>query len=69
MSVNRIKITHASIKPSEISGSHDGEYEDDIFLGYSLVEADRCLRCAYCDVAIALMMEAESTSETSVYFN
>jgi hypothetical protein len=39
----------------DISGSHGGEYEDDCLLG-----------C--CAAMIALMMEAASTSETSVNF-
>jgi hypothetical protein len=39
---------------SEISGSHDGEYEHGCLLG--------------CCVLIALMMEAANTSETSVNF-
>jgi hypothetical protein len=44
-------------KHGEISGSHDGDYEDASLLG----------RCQVSKV-IALMMEAVSTFETSVSF-
>jgi hypothetical protein len=48
----------------EISGSHGGEYEDDCLLGCCAVKSGRDA----CIVLITLMMEAASTSETSVNF-
>jgi hypothetical protein len=63
---------------SEISGSHGSEYEDDCLLGCCAVKSGRSLptfqRCLVPLSSgrswwiIALMMEAASTSETSVNF-
>jgi hypothetical protein len=59
-----------NINLGEISGSHGGEHEVTVFLAYaqcSLVEVYRRFRGASC--LIALMMEAASTSKTSVNFD
>jgi hypothetical protein len=60
------------LRVCEISGSQGGEYENDSFLGYCAVQSRRIWQLFQRWVGaywfIALMMEAERTSETSVNF-
>jgi hypothetical protein len=55
----------------KVSGSHDGECEDDSLLEYDAVYCRRSRltfqRCVLSSI-IALMMETEHTSEMSIYF-
>jgi hypothetical protein len=56
MLIHRIALGCAELIAGQISGSHGGEYEDGCLLGCCTM------------MIIRMMMEAASTSETSVNF-